>query len=96
MSDEFTVPLCAIHHHHIHTTGNEREWWEERKTDPLTVASRLWQQSRERFLAVRAVGLAEGLQAKVDRGTVEPLSSNSGSDSAPTTPNPTDSRKREA
>ena len=96
VSDEFTVPLCAIHHHHIHTTGNEREWWEERKTDPLTVASCLWQQSRERFPAVRAVGLAEGLQAKVDRGTVEPLSSNSGSDSAPTTPNPTDSRKREA
>ena len=24
VSDEFTVPLCAIHHHHIHTTGKER------------------------------------------------------------------------
>jgi hypothetical protein len=30
VSDEFTVPLCAIHHHQIHTTGKEREWWEER------------------------------------------------------------------
>jgi hypothetical protein len=27
VSDEFTVPLCAIHHHHIHTTGKEQEWW---------------------------------------------------------------------
>jgi hypothetical protein len=48
VSDEFTVPLCAIHHHHIHTTGKEREWWEECKIDPLIVASGLWRQSRER------------------------------------------------
>ena len=40
VSDEFTVPLCAIHHHHIHTTGKEREWWQERNIDPLKVASR--------------------------------------------------------
>ena len=48
VSDEFTVPLCAIHHHHIHTTGKEREWWQERNLDPLSVASRLWQETRER------------------------------------------------
>ena len=48
VSDEFTVPLCAIHHHHIHTTGKEREWWQERNIDPLIVANRLWQQSYER------------------------------------------------
>ena len=48
MSDEFTVPLCAIHHHHIHTTGKEREWWQERNIDPLVVAGALWRQSTER------------------------------------------------
>jgi hypothetical protein len=48
VSDEFTVPLCAVHHHHIHTTGKEREWWQERNIDPLVVAGRLWQQSREK------------------------------------------------
>jgi hypothetical protein len=48
VSDEFTVPLCAIHHHQIHTTGNEREWWEERNIDPLKIATALWQQGRER------------------------------------------------
>ena len=48
VSDEFTVPLCAIHHHNIHTTGKEREWWQERNIDPLKVANALWQQSRER------------------------------------------------
>ena len=49
VSDEFTVPLCATHHHHIHATGKEREWWQERNIDPLKVASDLWQQSRERY-----------------------------------------------
>jgi hypothetical protein len=46
VSDEFTVPLCATHHHHIHTTGKEKEWWQERKINPLKVASGLWQTSR--------------------------------------------------
>ena len=45
VSDEFTVPLCAIHHNHIHTTGKEREWWRERNIDPLKAAADLWQQS---------------------------------------------------
>ena len=51
VSDEFTVPLCAIHHHHIHTTGKEREWWLERNIDPLKVANRLWREGRERYPA---------------------------------------------
>ena len=49
VSDEFTVPLCAIHHHYIHTTGKEREWWQERNIDPLKIANALWRQSRERI-----------------------------------------------
>ena len=48
VSDEFTVPLCAIHHHRIHTTGEERGWWRERNIDPLVVAGALWRQSTER------------------------------------------------
>jgi hypothetical protein len=49
VSDEFTVPLCVIHHHHIHTTGQEREWWQERNVDPLKVADELWgKESRDR------------------------------------------------
>ncbi len=52
VSDEFTVPLCAIHHHQIHATGKEREWWEEHNIDPLEVASSLWQRSRDRHPAI--------------------------------------------
>ncbi len=44
VSDEFTVPLCAIHHHENHTVGNERQWWQDRKLDPLMVARKLWEE----------------------------------------------------
>ncbi len=46
VSDEFTVPLCAIHHHEVHRTGKEREWWQQRNIDPLEVAGALWRESR--------------------------------------------------
>src|SRR5262249_5315314 len=52
VSDEFTVPLCAIHHHHIHTTGKEQEWWLERNLDPLKVSRELWQKSGEHLSEV--------------------------------------------
>ena len=41
-SDEFTVPLCAIHHDSLHRRGSEREWWYERELDPIRVANDLW------------------------------------------------------
>jgi hypothetical protein len=47
VSDEFTVPLCAIHHSENHTTGQERRWWQEHNLDPLPVARRLWQESSD-------------------------------------------------
>jgi hypothetical protein len=42
VSDEFTVPLCAIHHSENHATGDETQWWRERKIDPLVAARELW------------------------------------------------------
>ena len=46
VSDEFTVPLCAIHHQENHATGNERQWWQERNVEPLAIAQRLWEESQ--------------------------------------------------
>ena len=46
VSDEFTVPLCAIHHGQIHETGKETEWWQTRNIDPLKAAADLWRDSR--------------------------------------------------
>ena len=47
VSDDFAVPLCAIHHQQLHKTTKEREWWHERRIDPLAAARDLWQESRQ-------------------------------------------------
>jgi DNA recombination protein Rad52 len=48
VSDAFTVPLCALHHRDLHTTGHEIAWWERKKIDPLPVAGELWNASQGR------------------------------------------------
>jgi len=48
VSDAFTVPLCALHHRDLHTTGNEMAWWEKKKINPLPVANDLWNMSHGR------------------------------------------------
>jgi hypothetical protein len=46
VSDEFTVPVCRIHHRELHRQGDEAAWWAQFSIDPLPVALRLWQQTR--------------------------------------------------
>jgi hypothetical protein len=46
VSDEFTVPLCRLHHRELHNIGNERSWWEQLNIDPLPIALRFWQQTK--------------------------------------------------
>ncbi len=48
VSDEFTVPLCAIDHDALHRSGNEEAWWTAKQMNPLPLAHALWAQSRER------------------------------------------------
>jgi hypothetical protein len=46
VSDEFTVPLCRVHHRELHRQGDERAWWAAFNIDPLPVALRFWQHTR--------------------------------------------------
>ena len=46
VSDEFTVPLCRIHHRQLHRAGNEINWWNNLHIDPLPIAKGFWQESR--------------------------------------------------
>jgi hypothetical protein len=46
VSDEFTVPLCRVHHRELHRQGNERSWWNKANIDPIPIALRFWQQTR--------------------------------------------------
>jgi hypothetical protein len=46
VSDEFTVPLCRVHHRDNHRFGDERAWWSRVAIDPIEVSQRLWAISR--------------------------------------------------
>jgi hypothetical protein len=45
-SDEFTVPLCRMHHREVHRVSNEQAWWQRFGIDPLSVARNLWNETR--------------------------------------------------
>jgi hypothetical protein len=67
VSDEFTVPLCATHHTQLHNTTKEREWWQERKIDPLMIAGTLWRESQR-----RSPDSAQAADIKTNRSLPQP------------------------
>jgi hypothetical protein len=56
VSDEYTVPVCRLHHRELHRYGDEASWWAGVGVDPPSVALELWRRSRSagyrRFLSV--------------------------------------------
>jgi ERF superfamily len=46
VSDEFTVPVCRIHHRELHRSGDEAGWWHKLNIDPVPIALKLWQHSQ--------------------------------------------------
>jgi hypothetical protein len=43
--DQFTVPLCRLHHRELHDKGDEEAWWKGWNVDPMDEAERLWAMS---------------------------------------------------
>jgi hypothetical protein len=46
VSDEFTVPLCRVHHRELHRQGDEAAWWARANIDPMSIALKFWQQTQ--------------------------------------------------
>jgi hypothetical protein len=46
VSDEYTVPLCRLHHRKLHRYGDEASWWAAVSIDPLPIALGLWKRSQ--------------------------------------------------
>ncbi len=46
VSDEYTVPVCRVHHRELHDYGDEASWWAGANVDPLPIALELWRRSR--------------------------------------------------
>jgi hypothetical protein len=75
VSDEYTVPVCRLHHRDLHSYGDEASWWAGVGIDPLPIALELWRRSRLTYSldATSAQALSDAIPppaAKVER---EPL-----------------------
>jgi hypothetical protein len=46
VSDEYTVPVCRLHHRDLHAYGDEASWWAAVSIDPLPIALELWRKTR--------------------------------------------------
>ena len=46
VSDEYTVPVCRLHHRELHRYGDEASWWAAISIDPLPIARELWKLSQ--------------------------------------------------
>ena len=46
VSDEFSVPVCRLHHRELHRYGDEVSWWAGVNVDPVPIALELWRRSR--------------------------------------------------
>ncbi len=70
VSDEYTVPLCAIHHRALHDAGREVEWWASVNIDPAPVALGLWRASQRIPVEdeIVAGGQAAGMAGAPDAG----------------------------
>jgi hypothetical protein len=49
VSDEYTVPVCRLHHRELHRYGDEASWWAAVDVDPLPIALELWRRSRSDY-----------------------------------------------
>jgi hypothetical protein len=45
VSDEYTVPVCRLHHRELHRYGDEASWWAGVNVDPAPIALELWRRS---------------------------------------------------
>src|SRR5262249_46475285 len=59
VSDEFTVPVCRVHHRELHRQGDEAAWWDNLSIDPVRVALKLWQHTRVHGTAIPISGGTE-------------------------------------
>ena len=63
VSDEFTVPVCRVHHRELHRHGDEAAWWQKTMINPLPIARRLWERARPDAMASAVDGDAEPTSA---------------------------------
>jgi hypothetical protein len=81
VSDEFSVPVCRIHHRELHRSGDEAAWWQKLNIDPLPVALRLWRHTRADS---ELASISEGIgQSQAARAPDKPVQDRAGANLDP-------------
>jgi len=73
VSDEFTVPLCRLHHRELHRSRDERAWWTRAGIDPVKIARTLWKKTRLAASKIPAATSLAVAEAKTLDGQVGPF-----------------------
>jgi hypothetical protein len=74
VSDEFTVPLCRVHHRELHRTGLELRWWKWTGIDAIAIARKLWLETHPlRVPAKAAEQSPDAVAESVNKTTIERL-----------------------
>jgi hypothetical protein len=76
VSDEFTVPLCRVHHREAHRSRNERAWWRRLGLDSLKIAEMLWKKTRLADSKATTGTVIPVQSAEAERGQVPPAAPN--------------------
>lgn len=58
-SDEWTIPLCPIHHRSLHDAGRKAEWWQAKGIDAKGEAEKLWRTTHPAAVVLAAVTASE-------------------------------------
>jgi hypothetical protein len=68
VSDEFTVPICRLHHRELHRHGDEAAWWTGLNIDPVPIAFALWRSTHRdgAFSSPTGGGVQTGVAASED------------------------------
>jgi ERF superfamily len=67
VSDEYTVPVCRVHHRELHRYGEEASWWAGVGIDPLPIALELWRRSRSAELPkTQSPAQDDGKEIRID------------------------------
>ncbi len=87
VSDEYTVPICRLHHRELHRYGDEASWWAAISLDPIPIALSLWKRSgadrtqvlKAGFSQPSVAGHSEAMDAERSEPTATPIGIGGGS-----------------
>jgi len=68
VSDEFTVPLCRVHHRAVHHSADEGVWWKAARIDPVKIARKLWKCTRLNQKVPSASGSTQNDEPRTEPG----------------------------